>query len=124
MAKGKTPEEEMKETWKFFDVDEGGDIDKKELKEGLARVGILLAPWELNEMMEVRSALFYLLVVVTHQLSSEQRSIFIMIFCICCFVWSLCRVLLKTRCADCRRRWRRPYLVLGVCSSVWDWSMA
>ena len=67
----------MKETWKFFDVDSGGDIDKQELKEGLARVGILLAPWELDEMWAVHSLLAR--IVRIHELSSQQRSIRTMI---------------------------------------------
>ena len=77
MAKGKTPEEEMKETWKFFDVDAGGDIDREELKEGLARVGVLLAPWELDEMWAVLSLLACIIIIP--DLSAEQRSIHIMI---------------------------------------------
>jgi len=53
MAKSKSPEEEMQEAWTYFDVDCNGCIDIDELKGGLERVGILLAPWELREMMQV-----------------------------------------------------------------------
>jgi len=53
MAKSKSPNDEMREAWSYFDVDGDGCIDIDELKDGLERVGIRLAPWELREMMQV-----------------------------------------------------------------------
>ena len=67
MSKAKSPDEEMREAWAFLDVDGNGDclryshqlgltdsvrvqgcINSSELKVGLERVGIHLAPWEVH----------------------------------------------------------------------------
>merc|ERR1712166_12089 len=53
MAIAQTPDEEMREAWSFFDINEDGCINCDELKSGLDSVGIHLAPWELREMMEI-----------------------------------------------------------------------
>jgi len=53
LSRGVKPETEMRETWNVFDTDASGCITAEELKSGLERVGIRLAPWELRQMVEV-----------------------------------------------------------------------